>query len=176
MDKLTTMLATTYRDISIEDLNVKGMTKRPEAKEDPDNPGQYLPNGRKAKAGLNREILDAGFGMFRRMLEYKCALSGARLHIINRWYPSSKTCSNCGAVKAKLSLKERVYVCDQCGLVIDRDLNAAINLDVAGSAPEDDKRARRAHKTKASWQPPEKTPATRGGKETRTKQQFSHTA
>lgn len=156
MDKLTTMLATTYRDISIEDLNVKGMTKRPKAKEDPNNPGQYLPNGRKAKAGLNREILDAGFGMFRRMLEYKCALSGARLHIINRWYPSSKTCSNCGAVKAKLSLKERIYVCDQCGLVIDRDLNAAINLDVAGSAPEDDKRARRAHKTKASWQPPEK--------------------
>lgn len=81
---------------------------------------------------------------------------GARLHIINRWYPSSRTCSNCGAVKAKLPLKERVYVCDQCGLVIDRDLNAAINLDVAGSAPEDDKRARRAHKTKASWQPPEK--------------------
>lgn len=156
MDKLTTMLATTYQDISIEDLNVKGMTKRPEAKENPDNPGQYLPNGRKAKAGLNREILDAGFGMFRRMLEYKCALSGARLHIINRWYPSSKTCSNCGAVKAKLPLKERIYVCDQCGLVIDRDLNAAINLDVAGSAPEDDKRARRTHKTKTSWRTPEK--------------------
>ena len=136
MDKLTTMLATTYRDISIEDLNVKGMTKRPKAKENPDNPGQYLPNGRKAKAGLNREILDAGFGTFRRMLEYKCALSGARLHIVNRWYPSSRTCSNCGAVKAKLSLKERVYVCDQCGLVIDRDHNAAINIDVAGSAPE----------------------------------------
>ena len=155
MDKLTTMLATTYQDISIEDLNVKGMTKRPKAKENPDNPGQYLPNGRKAKAGLNREILDAGFGMFRRRLEYMCALSGARLHIINRWYPSSKTCSNCGAVKAKLSLKERVYVCDQCGLVIDRDLNAAINLDVAGSAPEDDKRARRTHKTKTSWRTPE---------------------
>ena len=156
MDKLTTMLATTYQDISIEDLNVKGMTKRPKAKENPDNPGQYLPNGRKAKAGLNKEILDAGFGTFRRMLEYKCALSGARLHIINRWYPSSKTCSNCGAVKAKLSLKERIYVCDQCGLVIDRDLNAAINLDVAGSAPEDDKRARRTHKTKTSWRTPEK--------------------
>lgn len=136
MDKFTTMLATTYQDISIEDLDVKGMTKRPKAKPDPDNPGQYLPNGRKAKAGLNREILDVGFGMFRRMLEYKCVQTGARLHIINRWYPSSKTCSNCGAVKAKLPLKERTYICDQCGLVIDRDLNAAINLDVAGSAPE----------------------------------------
>ena len=155
MDKLTTMLATTYQDVSIEDLNVKGMTKRPKARENPDNPGRYLPNGRKAKAGLNRKILDAGFGMFRRMLEYKCARTGARLHIVNRWYPSSRTCSNCGAVKAKLPLKERVYVCDQCGLVIDRDLNAAINIDVAGSAPEDDKRARRAHKTKASWRSPE---------------------
>lgn len=155
MDKLTTMLATTYQDVSIEDLNVKGMTKRPKARENQDNPGRYLPNGRKAKAGLNRKILDAGFGMFRRMLEYKCARTGARLHIVNRWYPSSKTCSNCGAVKAKLPLKERVYVCDQCGLVIDRDLNAAINIDVAGSAPEDDKRARRAHKTKASWRSPE---------------------
>ena len=136
MDKTTGMLASTYRDISIEDLNVTGMTRRPNANPDPDNPGRHLPNGRRAKAGLNREILDAGFGMFRRMLEYKCAQTGARLHIINRWYPNSRTCSNCGAVKTKLSLKTRVYACDRCGLVIDRDLNAAINLDVAGSAPE----------------------------------------
>lgn len=52
------------------------------------------------------------------------------------WYPSSKTCSNCGTVKAKLSLSERGYHCEECGLVIDRDLNAAINIQVAGSAPE----------------------------------------
>lgn len=68
------------------------------------------------------EILDVDFGMFRRMLEYKCAQTGARLHIVDRWYPSSKTCSNCGTVKAKLSLKERVYRCDHCRLVIDRAL------------------------------------------------------
>ena len=52
------------------------------------------------------------------------------------WYPSSKTCSNCGTVKAKLSLSERVYHCEECGLDMDRDLNAAINIQVAGSAPE----------------------------------------
>lgn len=64
------------------------------------------------------------------------ARSGARLHVIDRWYPSSKACSSCGAVKAKLSLSERVYQCDVCGLSMDRDLNAAINIMVAGSAPE----------------------------------------
>ena len=115
LDKTTTMLARTYADISIEDLNVAGMVK----------------NHR-----LARVVEDAAFAEFRRQLEYKTARTGARLHVIDRWYPSSKTCSNCGTVKAKLSLSERVYHCEECGLVIDRDLNAAINIQVAGSAPE----------------------------------------
>ena len=136
LDQFTTMLATTYADISIEDLNVKGMSSRNKPKPDPENPGRFLPNGQSRKRGLNREILDQGFGMFRQMLEYKCAQTGARLHIINRWYPSSKRCSRCGTVKTKLSLSTRIYRCKHCGLVIDRDLNAAINLQVAGSAPE----------------------------------------
>lgn len=85
---------------------------------------------------LARSVEDAAFAEFRRQLEYKTARTGARLHVIDRWYPSSKTCSNCGTVKAKLSLSERVYHCEECGLVIDRDLNAAINIQVAGSAPE----------------------------------------
>lgn len=115
LDKLTTRLASTYSDISIEDLNVNGMIR----------------NHRLAKS-----IMDASFFEIRRQLEYKTARTGARLHVIDRWYPSSKTCSNCGRVKAKLSLDERVYHCDGCGLIIDRDLNAAINIEVAGSAPE----------------------------------------
>ena len=115
LHKLTTMLAQTYSDISIEDLNVAGMLK----------------NHRLAKA-----VSDASFSELRRQLEYKTAKTGARLHVIDRWYPSSKTCSNCGSVKAKLSLNERTYKCEHCGLVIDRDLNAAINIQVAGSAPE----------------------------------------
>lgn len=115
LDKTTTMLARAYADISIEDLNVAGMVR----------------NHR-----LARSVEDAAFAEFRRQLEYKTARTGARLHVIDRWYPSSKTCSNCGTVKAKLSLSERVYHCEECGLVIDRDVNAAINIQVAGSAPE----------------------------------------
>ena len=115
LHKFTTMLARTYSDISIEDLNVAGMVK----------------NHHLAKA-----VSDASFFELRRMLEYKTAKTGAKLHFVDRWYPSSKTCSNCGSVKAKLSLTERTYTCGNCGLVIDRDLNAAINIMVAGSAPE----------------------------------------
>ena len=113
--KATTMIAQTYLHISVEDLNVAGMVK----------------NHRLAKA-----VSDAAFGEFRRQLEYKTARTGAALRVIDRWYPSSKTCSGCGRVKAKLSLAERVYRCDGCGLAMDRDLNAAININVAGSAPE----------------------------------------
>lgn len=115
LHKLTDMLTRTYRDISIEDLNVEGMVS----------------NHRLARA-----VSDCGFAELRRQLAYKSARTGAAIHVIDRWYPSSKTCSNCGTVKAKLSLSERVYHCDKCGLDMDRDLNAAINIMVAGSAPE----------------------------------------
>ena len=66
--------------------------------------------------------------MIRRFLEYKCAKNGTLLLKVNRWFPSSKTCSGCGHVKEKLSLSEREYVCEECGLAIDRDTNAAINI------------------------------------------------
>ena len=115
INKATTMIARTYSVVCIEDLNVAGMVK----------------NRR-----LARSVSDASLGEFLRQLEYKTAKTGARLHIVDRWYPSSKTCSKCGRVKAKLSLNERVYRCDGCGLVMDRDLNAAVNIRVAGSAPE----------------------------------------
>ena len=115
INKATTMIARTYSVVCIEDLNVAGMMK----------------NRR-----LARSVSDASLGEFRRQLEYKTARTSATLHVVDRWYPSSKTCSKCGRVKAKLSLSERVYRCDACGLSIDRDLNAAININVAGSAPE----------------------------------------
>lgn len=115
LHKLTTHLASKYSEISIENLNVLGMVKNHH---------------------LAKSVMDASFGEFRRQLEYKTARTGARLHVIDRWYPSSKTCSGCGRVKAKLSLSERTYSCESCGLTIDRDLNAAININVAGSAPE----------------------------------------
>lgn len=115
INKATTMIAQTYSTVCIEDLNVAGMMKNHH---------------------LARRVSDASLGEFRRQLEYKTMRTGASLRVVDRWYPSSKTCSNCGAVKAKLSLSERVYQCDVCGLSMDRDLNAAINLMVAGSAPE----------------------------------------
>lgn len=115
INKATTMIAQTYTTVCIEDLNVAGMVKN---------------------RHLARSLSDASLGEFRRQLEYKTMRNGVALRVVDRWYPSSKTCSNCGAVKAKLSLNERVYCCDVCGLSLDRDLNAAINLMVAGSAPE----------------------------------------
>ena len=113
--KVTTMIAGNYSVVCIEDLNVAGMVKN---------------------RSLARSVSDAALGEFRRQLEYKTARTGAVLRVVDRWYPSSKTCSNCGVVKAKLSLSERTFNCDACGLSIDRDLNAAINIQVAGSAPE----------------------------------------
>ncbi|WP_327028937.1 IS607 family element RNA-guided endonuclease TnpB [Micromonospora sp. NBC_01740] len=121
LHKLTTRLATTCGAIVVEDLNVTGM----------------LRNRR-----LARHIADAGFAEIRRQLTYKTSWNGGRLVVADRWYPSSKTCSGCGAVKTKLALSEREYTCEACGLIIDRDRNAARNLaalaaefDTAGSGP-----------------------------------------
>ena len=69
---------------------------------------------------LARAVSDQGFGQARRMLGYKTTWNGGTLIPADRWFPSSKTCSGCGAVKAKLALSERTYVCTECGLVLDR--------------------------------------------------------
>jgi putative transposase len=107
LHKATTGLARRYETVVAEDLNVAGMTR----------------NRRLARA-----IADQGFGQARRMLGYKTAWAGGTLIIASRWFPSSKTCSGCGAVKAKLALSERTYICTSCGLILDRDVNAAANL------------------------------------------------
>jgi putative transposase len=107
LHKATTRLAAAYETIVVEDLNVAGMTRN-----------------RK----LARAIADQGFGTARRMLGYKTAWNGGTLILADRWYPSSKQCSSCGAVKAKLRLSERTYRCGHCGHAQDRDLNAARNL------------------------------------------------
>lgn len=86
--------------------------------------GNLMANGR-----LARHIADVGWGMILAQLTYKTSWSdGSVLVAANRFFPSSKTCSDCGAVRAKLSLSERVFACEICGLFIDRDLNAALNL------------------------------------------------
>jgi putative transposase len=118
LHKLTSRLAGEYATIVVEDLNVAGM----------------LRNRR-----LARTISDCGFGEIRRQLTYKTTWNGGRLVTADRWYPSSKTCSGCGAVKPKLPLQIRIFTCETCGLILDRDLNAARNLAqlvVAGSGSE----------------------------------------
>ena len=122
VNTLTKRLATGYAVVAIEDLNVSGMTRS--AKGTVENPGKNVA----AKSGLNRSVLDAAFGELRRQLEYKTAWYGSSVATIGRYEPSSKVCSSCGAVKPKLSLGERVYDCDQCGMRLDRDVNAARNI------------------------------------------------
>jgi putative transposase len=95
--------------IVIEDLNVSGMMKN---------------------RHLARAVADVGMHEFRRQLLYKGKLAGCEIHIVSRWYPSSKTCSSCGWVDEDLTLAERVFVCPECGLVMDQDLNAARNLEL----------------------------------------------
>lgn len=107
--KTTTAIAKQYRLVGLEDLNVKGMM---------------------ANHCLARAIGDIGFSEIRRQLEYKAE----KVVVIDRWLPTSKTCSNCGHKKDVLALSERVFHCDRCGFEIDRDLNAAINIRTASCA------------------------------------------
>jgi putative transposase len=79
-------------------------------------------------------IGDCGWGEFRRQLEYKCQRYRRRLVVIDRWYPSSKTCSACGYLLAELSLGTRHWTCPSCGAWHDRDINAATNILAAGQA------------------------------------------
>ena len=93
--------------LCIEDLNVRGMMKNKH---------------------LSKAVGQQGFGEFRRQLEYKCVWNGIPLVIADRFFASSKLCSNCGTIKKNLKLRDRTYHCDQCGLVIDRDYQASLNL------------------------------------------------
>ncbi len=110
LHELSDYLTKTFDVITIEDLNVKGMVKN-----------------RK----LSRAISDAGFGTLRQLIEYKAKLRNCVVVVANRFYPSSKTCSCCGKIKENLTLAERIFACE-CGLCVDRDLNAALNLDKYG--------------------------------------------
>lgn len=77
---------------------------------------------------LRKSIQDSNFYEFKRQMEYKCENKNIEFILADRYYPSSKICSNCGCVKEKLKLSERKYICSKCGFTIDRDYNAAINL------------------------------------------------
>ena len=106
LHKLSKQLADQYDAIAVEDLNMKAMSQ-----------------GLK----LGKSTMDNGYGMFVTFLRYKLEEQGKQLVVIDKWYPSTKTCSCCGNTKP-MKLSDREYVCPECGLVIDRDINAAINI------------------------------------------------
>ena len=108
ISKATTVLARTKSVIVVEDLNVREMTRN---------------------HSLAGSITDAAWGKAVRQLEYKTVWYGSKLVVADRWYPSTKRCSGCGHVKEHMNLSERIYHCEVCGLTIDRDLNAARNLE-----------------------------------------------
>jgi len=101
------LVKTNPRAIVVEDLAVKNMIK----------------NRR-----LSRSLADSSFGEIRRQLEYKCDWEGIEIVLADRFFPSSKRCSGCGEVKKELKLSARVYQCEECGISLCRDLNAALNL------------------------------------------------
>jgi putative transposase len=113
---ISSAIAKRFGTVGMENLNAEGMGR----------------NHCLAKA-----LKDAAFRELRRQVEYKTSWNGGRVVLADRFYPSSRTCSGCKKVKEHLGLSERIFKCDSCGLVIDRDLNAALNLkDVAASDTE----------------------------------------
>lgn len=108
LHKMTTYLARTYALIGLEDLNAKGML---------------------ANHHLAQAVSDASFFEVKRQLLYKADQYGGSVQLVDRWFPSSKTCHVCGWVEQALTLADRVWTCEQCGTVHDRDLNAAIMVE-----------------------------------------------
>ena len=108
--KLTIGLVSRYDTVVIEDLCIRGM----------------------AKTKLSKSIYDASLGEIRRQLEYKARWNNTRLIVIDRWFPSSKTCSSCGFINQQLELKDRSWVCEGCQVEHDRDWNASINIRAEG--------------------------------------------
>ncbi|MCL0052511.1 transposase [Peptococcaceae bacterium] len=107
LHKLSTRLAKTKPVIVIEDLSVKNMIKN---------------------CRLSRHIADAGWGKFKRMLEYKTKWYGSKLVVAPKFYPSSRMCSRCGYILPDMKLSTRYWVCPKCDIYHDRDINAAQNL------------------------------------------------
>ncbi|MDR7380539.1 RNA-guided endonuclease InsQ/TnpB family protein [Promicromonospora iranensis] len=107
LHQVSNQLVKNHARLVLEDLNITGMT-----------------TNRK----LSRAISDAAWGELARQITYKQAWRDGQVVLADRWFPSSKTCSSCGAVRKDLTLKDRIFECRECGLVMDRDLNAAVNL------------------------------------------------
>nr|DAS09591.1 MAG TPA: endonuclease [Bacteriophage sp.] len=106
--KLTKELVIKYESIAIEDLDIQGMLQ--------------------GDSGLARRIQDCSWFTFRQLLTQKAEQYGCNLIVISKYYPSSKSCSNCGCINNNLKLTDREYICPNCGLTLDRDFNASLNI------------------------------------------------
>lgn len=129
VEKTSTDLARRFDIIRIEDLRIGQMTKRPKPRPDPKRPGAYLPNRRRAKAGLNRGILTNGWGLLLRRLEHKAQ---GRVDRVNPAF-TSQTCSVCGHRAPENRKSQAVFRCAACGHQANADVNAAVNI-AAGRA------------------------------------------
>ena len=106
--KLTKELVIKYESIAIEDLDIQGMLQ--------------------GDSGLARRIQDCPWFTFRQLLTQKAEQYGCNLIVISKYYPSSKSCSSCGSINNNLKLTDREYICPNCGLTLDRDYNASLNI------------------------------------------------
>lgn len=125
LHKESRILVDTYETIVFEDLAPSNMSHRPKPKQDED--GKYLPNGAAAKGGLNKSIQDAGWGQFVQYCTYKAANAGVTLLLVNP-HNTSQMCSSCHEKGPHKDLSVRTHTCIHCGVVLDRDHNAAINI------------------------------------------------
>ncbi len=124
LHKESRKLVNRYQVMVFEEIKTGNLTRKPKPKQD-EATGQYLPNGASAKGGLNKSILDAGWGSFVNMCSVKAAWAGRTLIKVDPTY-TSQVCSGCGQVRKK-DLSQRWHSCD-CGAELDRDVNAAINI------------------------------------------------
>ena len=111
LHKTSHQIANEVDGVCVEDLNMQAMSK-----------SMYF----------GKSVHDNGYGLFLNMLSYKLERQGKKLIKIDKFYPSSKTCSCCGYIKKELKLSDRIYECPQCGMVLDRDYNASINIKREG--------------------------------------------
>ena len=150
LHKRSSALVARCEVLATEKLDAANMSRAPKPKEDPSQPGHYLPNGAAAKAGLNRENLSAGYAAFLKMCAYKAEEAGTRFHITEtRQVKPSQRCACCGATAPK-ALEERIHRCEKCGFTTGRDRNAALVMLIDAMSPGYWAALDRARKKKAT--------------------------
>jgi len=131
--QLSRQLVNDYDFIAVEDLKISNMVRAPKGRPDPAQPGAYLPNGAKSKAGLNRSIHDAAWGQFVSLLSYKAESAGRTVVSVNPRY-TSQACAECHHVDAGNRVSQKEFRCRKCGHCDYADINAARNILRAGRA------------------------------------------